>query len=102
MSRTAPGAGSTLKYNETEIRTMIEILRQTAGQLRELGDDMQNVARFVQDGALLGQAGDELYNAINSTLFGATNRLAERLDERANYVSRELEQLIAAASSAGN
>lgn len=102
MSRTAPGGGSRIQYNEPEIRTMIDILRQTAGQLRDLGDDMQSVARVVHDGALLGQAGEELYGAINSTLFGSINRLAERLDERANYVSRELDQLIAAASSASN
>lgn len=88
-----------LKYNEAQIREMIQILRNSAAQFNTLAGEMQGTARNVTEGALIGQAGSELSEAIGVTLVGAINRLSERLTERARFVEIELEQLIAAAAN---
>jgi len=88
-----------LKYNEAQIREMIQILRNSAQQFNSLTEEMQSLARAVSDGALLGQAGEELTQAVGTVLVGAINRLSARLTERSRFVEVELEQLIKAASN---
>ncbi len=86
-------APSRIQYRERDMLEMIKTLRDSANQLRSVREKMQANARLIADGALIGKGGTEFQNAVNLTLCSSTDRLAQKLEERARYVERELEQL---------
>lgn len=85
-----------IAYHEPDIRQMIATLRRSAKELRDTQNQMRGIAKMLKDGVLLGQGGESFGNALSNTLVGSIERLAQRLEERANFVERELEQHIAA------
>lgn len=88
-----------IQYREAEIEQMIETLRRSAKELRDSAQVMNGVARTIDQGALLGRAGEEFTQAVSSTLSSSIERLAQELDRQARYVQRELDQLKRAAAS---
>jgi len=83
---------SDIIYNEPEIRKMIALLRETAAKYKEVQGACTSLGKQVEGGALIGAAGTNLVEAINQPLNNSLNRIITKLQERANYVERELEQ----------
>lgn len=83
-----------IQYREEDMRTMIDVLRKSSGQLKEVRGQMQSVSKQISDGALLGNSGTQFSQSINSSLFNSIDRMCNKLDERANYVERELQELL--------
>lgn len=90
-----------MQMREAEVERMIQLLRRAANEFRDVGQQMQQAARAVDDGALLGQGGMMLAQALGQTLTGAIERLAQKMEERANFVEREKEQLKRAMGESG-
>jgi hypothetical protein len=87
-----------IQFREQEMREAIATMRRSAKELRDVIRQMQGVARNIENGALLGAGGEALQTAVQSTLCGSIDRLAQKLEERARFVEVELEQLLKAAS----
>lgn len=86
---------SEMIYDQPAIEQMIEILNRSAQELDAVKGKMHDLARMVTDGdegALVGEGGDALFQAINNTLTDRIDRLSVKLKERADFVQRELEQ----------
>lgn len=82
-------------YDQPQIEQMIAILNRSAQELDQVKQKMQELARQVtngSEGALVGDGGDALYQAINNVLVDRIDRISVKLKERADFVQRELEQ----------
>lgn len=89
-----------MKMRYEDMDRMSDMLIQSAGQLREVQEQMVAMARLVEQGALVGQGGDMLRQAVGNTLPAAIDRLATKLEERAKYVQKEkIEHQIAVGQS---
>ncbi|MCA9885826.1 MAG: hypothetical protein KC615_01765 [Anaerolineae bacterium] len=77
---------------ENELEQMIVILRRSSAQLREVQGEMHAIAQKMEGGALIGVGGTEFVNGLNNNLSNSIEALAAKLEERAAYVQRELEQ----------
>lgn len=83
-------AGNVTKMVYAEAEKMVEILHTGAEQLQETIEAMQSIADKLDNGALLGEAGDAFATALRSGLNPAIDRLAEKLKERSDYVQTEI------------
>ncbi len=63
------------------MQDMGRLFRQGAQQLGDTIKTMQGIANQLEDGALLGQAGDSLAAAIRDQLNSRIARLQDKLDE---------------------
>jgi hypothetical protein len=54
---------------------------------------------LLQEEKLLGPSGEAMSKAVRGNLCRSMDRLAAKLEERANFVERELQQMEAAAKS---
>jgi hypothetical protein len=91
-------------YDEPAIREMIDVLKKAAADLDNVKDAMQNLAKQINngdDGALEGDGGTDLAQAVNNTLSGKIDKLSIKLKERADFVQRELDEHLAAVQKAG-
>ncbi|MDZ4764356.1 MAG: hypothetical protein SGI73_07355 [Chloroflexota bacterium] len=82
-------------YDEPQIRQMIEVLNKAAVDLDNVKGKMQDLARQINngdEGALVGDGGTDLFNAVNNTLSDRIDRLSTKLKERGDFVERELEE----------
>lgn len=91
-----------MRMNEAQVNQMIDLLRNTAKKLRDLQGETQSIARTIDDGALLGLAGQSFSRALTGPLNGSVERLAQKLEERANYVEKERDELKRAMAESGN
>ena len=92
--------GKEIRFNEREMRDMIDVLRESARTLRnEVTDSVDSQAGVVDKGALLGSAGQVLSQSLRTTLNGKIDELASELERKADFVETELEQMLAAAQS---
>ncbi|MBK8020093.1 MAG: hypothetical protein IPK19_01395 [Chloroflexi bacterium] len=83
-------AGNTTKMVYAEAEKMVEILHTGAEQLQETIDEMNKLADLLDNGALLGMAGDAFAAAIRSQLVSAVDRLADKMKEQSDYVQTEI------------
>jgi len=60
---------------------MAQAFRQASQQLEDTLREMQNIATTLENGALLGRAGDSLTEGIRGRLCPAIDRLREKNDE---------------------
>lgn len=88
-----------IQYRERDIEQMIDTLKRSAKELRDSAQTMNGVSQKISKGAVEGRAGDELTQAVGSTLCNSIESLAQELDRQARYVQRELDQLRRVAAS---
>jgi DNA-binding FrmR family transcriptional regulator len=91
-----------MQMREPEMDRMVEILIQSAAQFREVQGQMVALARMVEGGALVGQAGTALEQALGGTITASIERLATKLEERAKYVEKEKTELKIAMAQSGS
>ena len=65
---------------------MVRMFKQGAEQLQDTMQEMQSIANLLSDGALKGQAGEALVDAVRGPLSSAISRLVEKFNEEANDV----------------
>lgn len=87
-----------IQFREEEMREAIGELRRCAREMRDSIEQMRGICRSVDDGALVGQGGTAMSGAVGRTLCTSTERLAQKMEERARFMETELEQLLQAAS----
>lgn len=87
-----------IQFREEEMREAIAEFRRCSKELRDSIQQMRAISKSVDDGALVGQGGTALSGAVGRTLSASTERLAQKLEERARVMEVELEQLLQAAS----
>lgn len=63
------------------MQDMGRLFRQGSQQLGDTIRTMQGIATQLEDGALLGQAGDQLASAVRDRLNSRIARLQDKLDE---------------------
>ena len=87
-----------IQFREEEMREAIAEFRRCAKEMRESTQQMQAIAKQLDDGSLIGVGGQAFSGALNRTLCGCVERLAQKMEERARFAEVELEQLLVAAS----
>ena len=60
---------------------MSQTFRQGVEQLQDTMQEMQNIAKVLEEGALLGRGGEAFVEAIRSKLAPALTRLTEKFEE---------------------
>jgi len=81
---------------------MEQRLNNAVAELQELITDMENLANAMEQGDLLGAAGDAFAQGIRGPLTNGINQLIEGYQDGARYVRQEIDDMKAAESqSAG-
>jgi hypothetical protein len=89
-----------IKYDAAKMNAMIESLRTSAKQMRESLQHLDSLASgMIKDEKFIGPSADDLAKGMKNGLCRAMERLADKLDDRANLVERELKQMDAAAKN---
>lgn len=65
---------------------MNRCFRTCSGQMEDTIRTLQTLATQLEDGALLGQAGDAFSNALRARLTPGVNRLRDKFDELAGDI----------------
>jgi len=77
-------------------------LNSAVAELQELITDMENIANAMEQGDLLGAAGDAFAQGIRGPLTNGINQLIEGYQDGSRYVRQEIDDMKAAESqSAG-
>jgi uncharacterized protein YukE len=72
---------------------MIRTFRKGHQQLEQTMREMQGVANTLESGALLGQGGDTMRDAVRGDLCKAINNLAEKFKELEGDVGKAVEYM---------
>lgn len=83
-------AGSVTKMVYSEAEKMVEILHTGSESLQETIDVLGQIADKLEQGALLGEAGDAFAAGIRRSLVPAVDRLSDKIKERSDYVQTEI------------
>ena len=87
-----------IKYDKPKMQAIIDTLRASAKQMRDSMHQMDALGTsLLQDEKLLGPSGEAMSKAIKGNLCRSMDRLATKLEERASFVERELQQMEAAS-----
>lgn len=70
-----------VRMNYDSMEAMAKEFDNAVKQLEESMNEMKNVAKTMEDGALLGMGGDAFVDAINSKLIPNMQILSEKLNE---------------------
>ena len=70
---------------------LIQTFRQAHGSLEEVKGVESQMAQLVENGAMLGAAGEHLASAINGPLVNATLKLAAKMQEEANDCQKAMD-----------
>lgn len=70
-----------LQMDYDALEDMARTFRASAQQLDELTMVMMGVAAQMEDGALIGETGDEFINALRGQLTPSVNRLRDKFNE---------------------
>jgi prefoldin subunit 5 len=85
-----------IRVNEQELERMIVVLEQASRELEECQRHMQQIAKKMENGALVGVGGEAFATGLNNNMSSSIMRLSEKLREEAKYVQNELTQFRAA------
>jgi uncharacterized protein YukE len=88
--------GNIKKMDYEEAEQMIKILNEACKQLNDTIGEVESIAGVLEEGALLGEAGDAFANGIRKQLVGAINRLINGFEDGAKYVALEKADMMAA------
>lgn len=85
---------SNVKHMEPqEVQKMIDLLRMTARLLREqVSSEAKQIAQSLENGILLGSAGEAMSGAFKSTLTSSLDDLAANLEKRATFAQQKKEE----------
>lgn len=83
-------SGNQTKMIYPEAEKMVEILHTGAEQLQDIMDAVKQCAERVDNGALLGEAGDALSTSLRSTFTSAIDKLASKVKDQSDYVQTEI------------
>lgn len=76
-----------------EVDTMVSILRISAESLEETAQAMSNIAKTMQNGALIGQGGEAFFDAIMARFVPAIRRLSDKLKQESEYCQIERDDM---------
>ncbi len=91
-----------IRMDYDQMEEMITTLHAAARRLEETMSEMQKIAAVMEQGALLGRAGDAFSHALRSELVPAIQRLGEKCEDRARFAQAEMEDHMEAQRRAGN
>ena len=78
--------GDVIKLDYQKAEDMIRTFRQGAEQLQQTMQEMQAIATTLEGGALLGEAGGGLVEALRGTLVPTIGKLHAKFEELSNDV----------------
>ncbi len=70
-----------IKMNYGQMEEMAQAFAQGAQQLESTISEMNNIAQMLENGGLIGEAGDAFTDALRSALIPAINRLMDKFTE---------------------
>jgi uncharacterized protein YukE len=70
-----------VRFVYEDLAQLAQLLQQGAQQIEETARAAQQVAQILESGALLGQAGDNFANGLQSRLVPRTMRLSHKFEE---------------------
>jgi uncharacterized protein (DUF885 family) len=85
-------SGIDISINEAHMDRMSNLLRNAGKQFEDVKDEMLRIAAKIDNGALQGQAGDELSAVLRSAANAQVNQLSQKMDELAKLIDRNVEQ----------
>jgi len=83
-----------MDYNEADLT--IDQIKVVVEYLGEIKTEVEAIAQLLEDGALLGKAGEALTNGIRQEAATKIEDLREALTNSADYVAFEKEDMMAA------
>jgi WXG100 family type VII secretion target len=89
-----------IRMNFEAMDGMINAFGQAGGTLQDVLGEVNNLARMLADGGLIGSAGDALADAISKDLAGSINRLMEKFEELQQDLTEAKEAMQAADTGA--
>lgn len=81
-----------IQMNEADVEMMIDLIRKSCDELRELQSALQPIATQLDEEALKGRVGDLFAAAINQRLLSALQQMEQDGQDISHYLFRELEQ----------
>ena len=90
-----------IKMNYAAMQEMAQHCKQTQQRLMETARLAQRIAQEMQNGALLGDAGESFSNALTSAFVPAVNRLSEKFSEVAKDIEGAMADMQASDKGAG-
>jgi hypothetical protein len=87
-----------IQFREQQMRDAISDLRRCASQLDTLNAEVRAVSKKIDNGGLIGLGGTAMSSAVNNSLAPRVQSLADDMRRQANFMEKELDQLLAAAS----
>jgi WXG100 family type VII secretion target len=89
-----------IRMNFEAMDGMINAFGQAKGTLEDVLGEVNNIAKMLADGGLIGSAGDALVNAISKDLAGSINGLMAKFEELQKDLTDAKEAMQAADTSA--
>lgn len=88
---------SRIQFSEGQMRDAIADLRRCANQLDALNTEVRAISKKIDNGGLVGLGGTAMSAAVNNSLSSRVQLLSDKLRAQANFMEKELDQLLAAA-----
>jgi hypothetical protein len=80
-----------IRMEYAAMEQLIAAFRQAHASLDDVKRSEGQMAQLLENGALLGIAGEHLASAISGPLMNATGKLAEKMNEEANDCTKAME-----------
>ena len=80
-----------IRMEYAAMEQLIQTFRQAHGSLEEVKGVESQMAQLIENGAMLGAAGEHLASAIGGPLVNATLKLAAKMEEEANDCAKAME-----------
>lgn len=90
-----------ISMNYEQVDDMIRALQQAIEQLQNTNTETDSIAAALEDGALIGDGGAAMCDALRGRLSPAVDRLIERFEQMIQMVEREKQQLMDADRRSG-
>ena len=82
-----------IKMDYAKMEAMSQTFKQGMQQLDATIQQMHNIAKTLENGALIGQGGTAFTEGINSKLCPSIERLKDKFEELANDVQKAMEDM---------
>jgi uncharacterized protein YukE len=92
-------ADNVLKLVYAEADQMIALMKQTAELLQDTISEADSIAAELENGVLVGEAGQRFSDGLRSQFKSATQRLADVFTDGARYVTQERDQMMEAEAN---
>lgn len=92
-------ADNILKMVYAEADQMIALMKQTAELLQDTIAEADAIAAELENGTLVGEAGQRFSDGLRSQFKSATQRLADAYTDGVRYVTEERDQMMQAEAN---